>query len=508
MSLKRACAVLLGVWLCISLPVAHKWRNGMVYDDEFVLRGPLIHRPERILEVFGTHAMLAQGRDAIASVDTYRPISILSFFWDAYLAGTDTWSYHLTNHLAHLAVVGLLFALARELMPKASVAALAVSCLFFGLSPQLAEAHVWINGRSDPLATGFGLAGILLWRRALRANGKTGLALHALAGALFLMGLLCKEVILLLMPALLMWPETERVALGRRVLRSGALTIACLAYCGLRLQALHGVRAAGDVAHLVTAVRNLPILWADGLVELVIPTKLYLRSLRDEYRLVGTLSYCLICFGVALLTMLAFRARHRSKVASWSLIWFAGTLGPAALISALLWPGFGRYLYLPCVGLSLAICELFQQAQEWFARRQAQDPESGRRLLAGAKVLLAAYLVSHAFNLASVVLDYESDATLYPAILRDSPASPHGHGWVGLCAARAGHLDDAERLLSRALELGGPEAYYSLALIRIDLLQNDRAGAVEHARSALSQRDIKAGDAEAIHALLREGGLP
>ncbi len=470
------------VLCCSTLPVLHKFRNGLVYDDSAVIHGPLIHQPARLPEVFATHAMLAQGSSEIQALDTYRPIAIASFFWDAWLSGKELWSYHLTNLALHLGCVACLFILCLELVPQASLFSVSFATLFFGLSPQLAEAHVWINGRSDPMATLFGLSAMLSWRAAQRAHGsRRGVLLHLAAGTLFLLGLLSKEVLLMVTPALLFWPESRATSLRERIRNCASFIAASTLYLTLRVWALQGMKASASPTHLREALTNLPVLWIDGLVELLAPSRLYLRSMHAEYAHLSAGQGLALATLVALLGLGAARIRNRTPVLTWSLGWFALCIAPAAMISTLNWPGFGRYLYLPCAGLALGICESIMIVDGVASR--ASSP----RLAPLLRVALAGYLTSHAFSLATVTSDYRNNLTLFGAVVRANPSSAYGHGWLGVSLRDDGHPAEAIPWLERALNLGGFEPRYARSLIRAHLALGQYELAEDLARDAVSR---------------------
>jgi len=469
------------VLVCSTLPVMHKFANGMVYDDSAVLLGALIHQPERLLEVFATHAMLAQGSTEIQALDTYRPIAIASFFWDAWLSGDSLWSYHLTNLLLHLGCVTCLFFLLLEVLPGASLMAVVFSALFFALSPQLAEAHVWINGRSDPLATLFGLSSLLVFRQALQQPRPAKLMLPACSGALFLLGVLSKEVLLLITPAILFWPETQRTDLLARIRRCGAFILSSLCYLGLRVWALQGMRTAASQSHLMEALPNLPILWADGLIELLAPSHLYLRSMHEEYAgltQVHRLALTALALSLCTATVLLWR---RVPVIGWSLLWFGLSLAPAVMITTLNWPGFGRYLYLPCAGLSFGVCASVAIVEEAIARAKSRLVQ---HVFSGA---LCIYLALHAVLLASVTADYRSNLTLFGAVVEADPKSAYGHGWIGVSLRDDGHPAAAIPWLEKALALGGFEPRYARSLIRAHLALGHHGIAEKLAREAVEK---------------------
>lgn len=467
------------IWLCVVGSVAAKFDNQFVYDDVTVVNGPLIHHPERLFEVFGSHAMLAVGSSEVQAFDTYRPVSVATFFWDAWLSGYQPWSYHLTNLLVHLGAISCLFALARLMFPAVGTVAIAFISLFFGLSPQLAEAHVWINGRSDPLAAFFALAALIFWRHGLSTTRPLrGWAAHAAATAFFLIALLSKEVVLLATPAILAWPEQAPVRLSARIRRTLGFAVASTIYLALRVNALHGIRMSTPSTKAASPLANLPVVLLDGLRELLIPTHLYLRSMRNEYATLSTTERWLILLAVLVIAVGAWVVRRKTPVFAWSLGWFALTLAPACLISVVLWPGFGRYLYIPCVGLSLGLCELAE-----FALRRvdaAYNPRKATRINGLLFLLFASYLTALGLKLAAVTLDYRDNESLYGAAIINAPDSAHGYGWLGMWFYRNGDAERALPLLEKAVALDPTQWRYLESLI-MAYLSAHRAEAAEAA---------------------------
>ncbi|HEX6241508.1 MAG TPA: hypothetical protein VFZ61_11460, partial [Polyangiales bacterium] len=342
------------VWLITIAATAAKFDNELVYDDGPVIgSGSVIHDPSNLVSVFRHRTMYAQGDVRVRALDTYRPVTLVSFFWDAAISGRDPISYHVTNQLLHLLCVTLVYWLARALLSERARRYAALAALFFAISPQLGEAHVWINGRSDLFCTAFGLSALLVWRRALDMPPTIKRSLLLLAAfMLLLLGLLSKEVLIMLVPLSVFWPSPAAPAppLLRRVREALPLLLAPLPYVAARSLALRGLRAS-DPEELARVARHLPLLLLDGLRELVLPSRLYLRCMHDEYRDLGVSASVAAALGLFALGLLALRFRRRAPLLLWCFVWFLATLAPAALISTPTWAGFGRYLYLPCVGL-------------------------------------------------------------------------------------------------------------------------------------------------------------
>ncbi len=475
----------LAVVVCVAGLSAGRFANGFVHDDLAMLRAGLIDEPSRIGEVFGTHALVAHGTSEVLPMDTYRPISILSFFWDAWLSGRSPWSYHLTNLLLHLACVSCVFALIRVLVPQASLWVVIGANLFFGLSPQLVEAHVWINGRSDPLATMFGLSALLLWQRTVKRSGSSASSQalsELLVGLLFLAGLLSKEILLFTLPAILLWPARERTGWAARVRQALPFMLASAVYLGLRTWALGGLRSSRDVAQLREAAINLPMLWLDGVQELLWPTQLYLRGLREEYAALTTLAYSATVIGVLVIAALAFSARRRLPVLGWSLLWYALSLAPAALISAVLWPGFGRYLYMPCAGLALGVAEILAAGEAKLISTTRADKQPWLR--GGVLAACCLYLVFMSVRLVQYTRDYASERTLYARAITSAPERASGYARMAGLLVTEGKVSEAIPLYLQAIEREPSEPSYALQAIFWNLRSGQFSAAERLARAA------------------------
>ena len=247
-------------------------------DEEMILDSEVIHDPANLPAIFLHDTMYSVHGDAYGAsvqLDTYRPVTMTTFVWDAAISGRSPFSYHLTNFVAHLATVGLVYLLALSLLGAGAEPWAAFAAGFFGLHPLLAEAHVWINGRSDVFAALFGVAAVLAWRKNRLV----------VASGLLLLGLLSKEVLLTALPALgiLAWREREDDGIQRLSVLAGAAGAAL----ALRAWALSGLKASEGGAHVLDALRLVPWLLLDGLRALLLPTRGGVRLLSEEYADLG-----------------------------------------------------------------------------------------------------------------------------------------------------------------------------------------------------------------------------
>lgn len=440
------------VSLLPSLLTLGRFRNGFVFDDVFVIvRGEFIHTPARFMEAFTRHTMVASSQDGAVgqpALDTYRPMPLVTFFWDAWLAGRDTWSYHLTNTVLHALVCVGLLELVRRLAPGLpSLTRVSLVCVF-ALSPWLSEAHVWINGRSDPLMSLF----LLL---ALHAGfARPSRASRAVVFAGCLLALLSKEVAVLALPfvVLVPWlradsppPRTARAFLSEVAGPAMALGV----YLALRVNALHGLKTHEGSGQLLTAARHAPLLMVEGVYRTLVPSDYGLRSLRDDYAGLGAewvAGACLVCLALA---ALAFRTRRQAPLLGAGLAWYALTIAPVSLISTALWPGFGRYLYLPALGLVVALGAGLALV--------AEARPALRRMALGLPVILA---VLSAPLLVFATTLYHDEATLYSAAQERAPEQAWTHGFLGLSLRRAGDCERAIPLLERAAQLDPADPRY------------------------------------------------
>lgn len=441
---------------------AHRYANGFVFDDVHVIEdGSVIHDPANLPAIWTRHTMFASASDPGAQpIDTYRPVPLTLFVIDAQISGRAPWAYHTTNLLLHLLCVLGVFHLAMRWLEDRSAAL--YGAMVFAVHPWAVEAHVWINGRSDPACLAFLLGGMLALIAAER--GRHAVGLRALALGSLLLSLLSKEVALLAFPAVLLMPPAKgapRSWAGRAV----PLGLAALAYLAARVAVLDGMRTHRDAQMLGEAARRLPWLLADAVQQAAAPARPYLRSLRDEYADLAPWQIGLGAVVVLLVLLAALRARERAPIAAWAALWFFPPLVPIAILSTVLWPGFGRYLYVPLAGLAWALAAIVPHARAHLARPRV------RAALAGIHVGLLAGLA------ALYTHDLASSESLYTAAIHARPDVAMGHGWLGLARLRAGDARGAVPALNRAVALDPETHRYLAAAGRAYLELGDREGA-------------------------------
>jgi hypothetical protein len=423
-----------------------------------------------ILWVDTMHAADGGKFQASAGLDTYRPVTVATFFLDAWLWRRNPFGYHLDNLLAHLACVALVYLWSLRLLGAQHWRRALWAAAFFGLHPLLGEAHLWINGRSDVYCTLFALAGALLWSaddfcttRALRL---------VTAGVLFLVALLSKESVAPFLLVLLLWDagllapfaRERAVAVRARLLRALPILGALAAYTALRLAALSGLHTDAGGAQLWLALQRLPLLLLDGLASTLAPRQVMPRYLNEEYGRLAASASLLAWLALGLGALLLFARRRRAPLAVLGLAGFAATLAPAALIATLTWYGFGRYLYLPIALLAPALADAGARGLDLLQARSA-------RLARAASV---AYLALLGLRLWASTAYWDGPRAFYESIIAEDPQASHGHGGLGKYLLEQGEGSHAIHELRLAVRLAPRDSRY-LNNLGVAYLRSGRA---------------------------------
>ncbi|MFW2389457.1 MAG: hypothetical protein ACN4G0_14045 [Polyangiales bacterium] len=470
----RAIAILIGVLVATCVVMFPVFQNGFVFDDLFVfVIHDVIYDLSNIPAFFTHSTTYAVDRVDPMVIDTYRPLTLTTFTLDAALTGRVPFGYHVTNLLLHLLCISLVFGVARVAMSKENQRFAWLPAAWFAFSPWIGEGHIWINGRSDPLCTVMLLGAILVWHRALVTRRAW---LYPLSGLLVFASLLSKEVALGAMPAMLLWPPLAelRPKWRDRIVALAVPATASVVYLLVRIRVLDGMRSHGDASQLLSALSAFGLVFFDGLRTVLAPSAPYIRMMLDSYGSVGLAARVALCVLALLVIAVAWFYRRRQPALAWSLVFFAGTLGPVVLITTVLWPGFGRYLYLPLAGLSVGVVDAAISG----LRRLGAFDSARLRVVLG--VAVAAYLGLSAFMLRGFVRDFESDGTLYGAVIETDPSASHGYGYLGMSLVNIQQPEASLEYLRKAIELEPTEPKYRVGLGQalIDLDRNEEAAAL------------------------------
>lgn len=326
------------------------WADFLSYDDPFyVTANPLV------LGGLSWKSLTA----AWSSFDcaNWHPLTWISLMLDYQVYGLRPWGFHLTNLLLHVANTLLLFTLLRRLSlswgPALFVAAV------FGIHPLHVESVAWITERKDVLATLFGLLSLLAYIRSVQ-TGETWRRYTSCGW--FALSLTAKPLLVTL-PCLLLvidyWP-LKRWSTSRQfvqcVTEKWLLWLLTIGSCIVTIiaQKQGGAVASLEKFSLIQRLGNICVSYGTYLQKSFWPTRLaaFYPFSMNSWEPVSVLVATVL---LVIVSVLAWRLRHRhgSILVGW--LWFLGTLVPMiGLVQVGSQSMADRYMYFPLIGLSWA----------------------------------------------------------------------------------------------------------------------------------------------------------
>ncbi len=310
-------------------------------------------------------------------ITSYYPLRTLTYAIDYQARGLDAGGFKFTNGLIHLVNVYLVFWLALRLFRRqapdekshgkwwdVSVAAFAAGV--FGVHPVVVEPVTWVPGREELLMT-LGALSCLHFHMTARRLGEEGdrarTALACYACAAFSCALAClSNVVGAVIPVLIAaWdmlmldgPKLKRTLCGTSVL--WVIGIAAIVIKKLGPVAdpfLGGVGLRQDFTLSERVMSVLRVYWLN-VKTLFWPTEL--RVSYEFYRPRDFPDAEVILGGVAVgLTLALLWKLRRRKFVVLGLLWFGLALGPTSQIMRHHIDRADRFLYLPLLGLAVAL---------------------------------------------------------------------------------------------------------------------------------------------------------
>jgi tetratricopeptide (TPR) repeat protein len=508
---------LAGVLIGTLLTFASTFTFGWVYDDP-----PQIpQNPNLEWSRFGflvTHQLWA----SVAGMEGrfYRPLLTLWFLINKSVFGLNPHYFHVTNVLAHVAATALAFFVARALLKDAGAALFAAA--IFAVHPLQVESASWISSVNDSLAAALCFASFLIYRRA-RAAPRNSAAWWTLAGILFLLALLTKEVSIVLPGIVLvdLWAESResdsrirpQTEFPRRfpLAAIGTYGIVAVFWLTLRSWALGGTAAVSSSLPWSTTLLNAPKIVLFNLYRAVLPIGL---SPHYDFRLIESpgpqfLLTLLALLALAAIAILAATRDPRLWVA------FAWLIFPMLPTLNLRWMNeddfiHDRYLYMSMLGVALLAASAYARIRDWIKTKWP-----AMQLF---RPLAACVLVGLAFASAIQSEYWATDVTLFARAVDRAPqnewaqlnygsalsargkfadAAPHfarsyelKPGWraadfAGFAYQQSGDLSQAERWFRTALQLDPSLANAWFGLAQVSLLQHLPEPAITYLRKAL-----------------------
>jgi len=318
----------------------------------------------------------------------WHPVTWLSYMLDAQIYGMSPGAFHFTNLLFHVANSLLLFSLLKSMTQRLWLSAVAAAV--FAWHPLHVESVAWVSERKDVLSTFFFLLTLYgyFWYVKARENStplrNRASRYYLLSLLAFILALMSKQMVVTLPCVLLLldfWP-LERITLEKSKLRDSAprwlpllrekVPFFALAV-GASIVAFAVQRSAGTVSSVESMpmryrIANALTAYTAYLGDTFWPAHLSaVYPMSYQFSLVALLASALLLGAVT--AFVVFRARQNPFLpVGW--FWFVGTLVPViGLIQVGAQARADRYMYIPSIGLSIALIWGFDALTRFWRRR-------------------------------------------------------------------------------------------------------------------------------------------
>jgi protein O-mannosyl-transferase len=475
-------------------------RNQFASDDqEQVLNNSFIRNLNSIPAAFTKSVWSFAASDIIFTTNQYFRPAFNSLFTINYaLFGTSAFGWHLVNVLIHGAVTLLVF-LVSEKMTGRKVAAVVAAALF-AVHPAHAEPVAWVSGVTDPLMALFLLPAFYFYLR-FREGGRWSLL--ALTLGFYFCALLSKEPAIAL-PVVVAYCEIfhfkAKRPLAQRLIQAskcvGFLMVPTAIYFLMRLNAVGlGTFGAQPRYPLVPALLTIPLAVVKYLELMFIPFGYSYQHYTELVQTIWSISF-LVPFAM-LLAIAGGVAFARSKLLTFAVVWFIVMLAPAlaSLRSfELAYLVQERYLYLPSVGICLALA----LGIEWVGKR---DWLGSRQLILTAALTVILLFV---WSLTYIRQNrtWDNSTSVYKNSVVVAPLSATAHALLSRTYYDAGRPREAEAEARTALDLDSKcaTAYMDLSYFTSQSGKLDKACEyLESATSAIPENAMTRQDLATVY---------
>ncbi len=387
-------------------------------------------------------------RDHLGTLN-YKPIIIFMYKVIYYLFGNDPFYFHLTSWFFHVLNGGLLFLVARKILPDSNNILLPFFiALFWAIHPLKAESVAWASELED-VVSGFFL--LLSWLSFLMASSKKGNGkyfLFLLGGISLVLAFLSKATAIVLV-GLIMIPFLEKLRekkWGFSVL-IGTAFIVFLVFAGIFRDKLGIINGHGTG---VQPFESLPAPLAD-LLMMLLKTGAYILHFLFPVKLsaiypfaeVGTTMpfffFASIVIGILVFLFLAIGSK-KFPLAQKGILIYVIALSPIFLV-----PVTGtnfisdRYSYIPTIGLCMVLIGVVQTIVITLQKAELF------KFIAGGLCLIL--LVASFFRLSV----WENSETLFSDIISKFPSSDTAYTARGLYYLDNGKKDLAKQDFDNAI---------------------------------------------------------
>ena len=386
----------------------------------------------------------------------WTPLSRISLQLSYELHGPDATGYLLTNAALHLlSTLLLFFALAGM---SGAVWCSAFVAAVFAVHPLHVESVAWVSARKDVLSALFCMLTLAAYARYVaRPASKAG---YALVLIFLTLGVLSKPTLVTLPCVLLLLDYWPLARLGRRAVLEKLpllVPVAVVSAATLLIQSSAGATSYGEAIALDARVLNAIDSYLIYIAKSFQPSGLaafYPHPL-------DTLPVArVVAEGIFLLALtgavVALRRSRPYLLVGW--LWYVGMLIPViGLVQVGMQARADRYMYLPLIGLSIALA--------WGAADLVRGRLARRVLALGGAVAVTALAVA-----AWVQVGYWRDSiTLFERALAVAPNSDYAHKRLATVHLRAERLEQAEYHYSRVFELAPEKGRSDLVRFKIGM---------------------------------------
>lgn len=471
------------LWLLLGLTVAaffNGLQNGFVYDDQKqILQNPYVQRLDLLPRGLLSDVWAFKGTGQAWS-NYWRPGFTLWSAINWQLSGASPMGWHALNLGLHLIAVFLAFKLLRRLKFSLPVAAFASA--LFAVHPSRVESVTWVAGSPDILAA-VALFACFLKLVEWRKHGSAGIPFVAILW--FLAAVLCKEVYVaaLALVPLVVWRAdsqldgaegAEQGGLLKTLVPFGAVAVLFLIARYMVLGFFS--RPFPDSPSLGQTILSAPQVLNFYVGQAFLPLGLGVQyDMRPATSAdLGTAGYWMQIGILAVLVVASWFAARRWKEVAFGLVWFLVPILPALLIRSFRGDDLvhDRYLYLPILGLGVAIGYLMETG----VRAAKAPPKVVYVPMATIAALCAA--LTFMYNPA-----WFDDVSLWQQSAAVSPRSSRAWTELGAAYQSAKQPAEAERAVEKALEVGPPKEN---TLVVYGMAARDQ-GNLEEARKRLTQ---------------------
>ena len=413
------------------------------------------------------------------------PLTVFSHMLDCQLFGLEVWGHRLHNLLLHAATAIALFLfwwrLTGELWPSAFVAAV------FAVHPQHVESVAWLSERKDVLSGLFFVLTLCAYLGYVR-HGRSG-ARYALVALLFALGLLAKPMIVTLPGVLLLldfWPLSrigttdDAPAWSRTNERPGAVWLVVEKLPLVALAIGDSLMTLGTHAQ-TKEVPPWPVRSGSAVVSCVkyIWQMFDPRDLAAFYPLPREMPPAWQIAAAAAMLILASVAavigRRRFPYGFVGWYWYLGMLAPVLGILEIGDLAMAdRYMYLPSIGLSVALA--------WGVARWGNRLGARQWMLGAAAALVIALLTAYAARQATFWFNEE---VLWQHAIEVTTDNGRAELYLAHWLANHGRLEEAIPHYRRVIEIMPDSFSAEIDLAAALALQNQLPEALAHLHRAM-----------------------